>query len=75
MSRMNRLLPTTLMVVSLLALFGCGADEIAGPQPGAGAVPDFSLTDLNPGSPTSGKDVSPRQYLGKISAWYFGHST
>ena len=38
-------------------------------------VPDFSLIDLNTASPTSGQAVSPRDYLGKVSAWYFGHST
>ncbi len=38
-------------------------------------MPDFALFDLNPNSPTSGEQVSPRQFLGEISAWYFGHST
>jgi|CXWL01.1.fsa_nt_gi hypothetical protein len=37
--------------------------------------PDFSLLDANPNSATSGQMVSPRQHLGQISAWYFGHST
>ena len=36
---------------------------------------DFSLTDVNPNSPTGGRAVSPRHLLGKVSAWYFGHST
>lgn len=38
-------------------------------------APDFSLIDVNPSSSTAGKAVSPRDYLGQISAWYFGHST
>jgi hypothetical protein len=42
----------------------------SGPQ-----MPDFRLSDLNPNSPSQGRDVSPRDYLGKISAWYFGHAT
>jgi hypothetical protein len=38
-------------------------------------APDFSLVDQNPASATAGTAVSPRQYLGKVSAWYFGHAT
>jgi hypothetical protein len=39
------------------------------------AKPDFSLTDVNPASDTSGRKVSPRDLQGAVSAWYFGHST
>ena len=39
------------------------------------AVADFSLTDVNPNSSTYGQEVSPRDYLGEASAWYFGHAT
>ncbi len=38
-------------------------------------VADFSLEDVNPTSATYEEFVSPRDYLGRISAWYFGHST
>lgn len=38
-------------------------------------VPDFALSDENPASASHGQLVSPRDYLGKVSAWYFGHST
>jgi hypothetical protein len=38
-------------------------------------MPDFVLLDVNPGSPRSGQAVSPRDYLGQVSAWYFGHAT
>lgn len=38
-------------------------------------VADFSLVDTNPTSETFGQEVSPRDYEGKVSAWYFGHST
>jgi hypothetical protein len=48
-----------------------GAVPVAGPAP----QPDFSLTDVNPASPTRGRAVSPRARLGKVSAWYFGSST
>jgi hypothetical protein len=30
---------------------------------------------VSPNSPTSGQLVSPRDYLGEVSGWYFGHST
>jgi hypothetical protein len=38
-------------------------------------VADFSLTDVNPNSATYNEPVSPRDYLGQLSAWYFGHGT
>ncbi|MEC7557062.1 MAG: hypothetical protein VX311_03070 [Planctomycetota bacterium] len=42
---------------------------------GVDAQPDFHLTDVNDTSSTSGQDVSPRDYLEEVSAWYFGHAT
>ena len=56
-----------------LAVAGCGGDETTGPPPGQ--VPDFSLVDVNPTSPRHDSSVSPRDYLGSVSAWYFGHAT
>ncbi len=54
---------------SLLALAsGCSNDI-------SGQVPDFSLQDVNASSASFGTDVSPRDYLGQASAWYFGHAT
>ncbi len=38
-------------------------------------VPDFSLLDVNTTSPTYMQAVSPRQFMGQVSGWYFGHST
>ncbi len=38
-------------------------------------MPSFSLTDVNPNSATSGESVSPRDRLGKFSAWYFTAAT
>lgn len=37
--------------------------------------PDFSLIDASPTSPRSGQSVSPRDYLQKVSGWYFTHAT
>jgi hypothetical protein len=38
-------------------------------------VPNFGLMDVNPTSSTYSQAVSPRDYLGEVSAWYFGHAT
>lgn len=38
-------------------------------------VPDFSLTDVNSSSTSYNSPVSPRDYLGQVSGWYFGHAT
>lgn len=45
-----------------------GAESVA-------QVPDFSLQDQNPNSQTFGMNVSPRDLLGQVTAWYFGHVT
>ena len=45
------------------------------PEPSDDALLDFSITDVNPDSARYGDAVSPRDYLGQVSAWYFGHST
>ena len=37
-------------------------------------VSDFKLADVNPDSASYQQEVSPRDDLGKVSAWYFGHS-
>ena len=50
-------------------------DDVATPVAGASAVPDFGLVDVNPTSPRADQVVSPRDYLGSVSAWYFGHAT
>ena len=48
-------------------------DNTAGPS--VNAVPDFSLPDTNPASPTVGQNISPSDYLQQISGWYFIKST
>lgn len=59
-----------LLGIALVALAaGCGGSG------DSQMVPDFLLDDVNPNSATSGQQVSPRDYLGLISAWYFGHAT
>jgi hypothetical protein len=67
-----------------LGMGGMTATGGMGGMPGAGGaggglvpvlVPDFAILDANPNSTTSGQLVSPRDHLGRVSAWYFGHST
>jgi hypothetical protein len=53
-----------------LAVGACGDDE-TNPPP-EGVMPDFALKDVNPASATFDQDVSPRDYLDGVSAWYFG---
>ncbi len=44
-------------------------------EPSDEALPDFSAVDVSVDSARYQEAVSPRDYLGRISAWYFGHST
>ena len=36
---------------------------------------NFALSDVNESSPSFNQLVSPRDFLGQTTAWYFGHST
>lgn len=40
----------------------------------ADLVPDFQLQDYNATSPTYLQFVSPRDFLGTTTAWYFGYA-
>lgn len=68
----------TLLVFSCLSAFAltsCGKDTPNPVKPHTVTPTDFTLTDVNSHSPTSGQAVSPHQFTARISAWYFGHST
>ncbi len=58
----------------LLVLTACGGGAANAPV-ADGPVPEFGLQDVNATSQRLGQTVSPRDYLGQVSAWYFGHST
>lgn len=52
-----------------------GVGEMPGSVAGEGEtapMADFTLPDVNPTSPTADQNVSPRDWLGHVSAWYFG---
>lgn len=42
---------------------------------GLSMMPDFDLIDVNTSSATFDTLVSPRDYIGRVTAWYFGHAT
>jgi hypothetical protein len=55
---------------------GCNGNSSSPTGPRKGTVaPDFSIRDVNPNSPRYDQLVSPRDYEGRVSAWYFGHAT
>jgi hypothetical protein len=67
-----------LLLLPAALLVACSKNDPTEPPPPPPAgllVSNFSLTDVNPNSATHGQGVSPRQALGKVSAWYFGHAT
>jgi len=76
---MDRVASCLLAALGLAVLLasGCGGSSSppAGNVPVGDVAPDFTLEDVNPASPTAAQDVSPRDYLTKVSAWYFGHAT
>jgi hypothetical protein len=74
----NRFL--SILFVAMLLGVGCSDDSSEPFTPPKDevpedAAPDFSLFDVNTTSPTAGEQVSPRDHLRKVSAWYFGHAT
>jgi hypothetical protein len=62
--------------LALVVALGCGEESTSPPPVNpAGAMPDFSLLDVNPNSSTHNQMVSPRRYLDWVSAYYFGSAT
>jgi hypothetical protein len=68
----------TIAAFSLLLFAGCD-DSKKSTDPSddntGELMPDFSIQDVNPNSATHDQTISPRQYIGGISCWYFGHAT
>ena len=63
-------MPRTLCLIALVA-----ACSSATPPPTQNSALDFALMDVNPNSVSTGLMVSPRDFLGGVSAWYFGSAT
>lgn len=53
----------------------CGGGGGGGGAPVPTLQPNFSLTDVNAASLTFNQPVTPRDYIGFVSAYYFGHAT
>ena len=69
---------TSLISLSLMLLVACGGSSgtgVSAEPTGSVAQDDFSLPDNNLTSPSYNTDVSPRDHLGGVSAWYFGAAT
>ena len=65
----------TLVCLPLVMLLACGGSSGGDKSTSSIALAEFSLTDLNPTSQTYSTNVSPRDHLGGVSAWYFGSAT
>jgi hypothetical protein len=72
----------TRRTLGIAVLLGCAAlaaackdDSPTANHDGPVMAADFSLEDLNDSSQTYQQAISPRDYLGSVSAWYFGRST
>ncbi len=66
------------LVIALFSggfVVACKDDSPTANHNGPVMAANFSLEDVNDSSETFGAVISPRDYLGSISAWYFGHST
>ncbi|MEM6927405.1 MAG: hypothetical protein AAF602_10770 [Myxococcota bacterium] len=62
--------------VLALLVVGCTPDGDAVDLARAGeTLPDFTLVDVNATSLTAGQPVAVSDQRGRVSAWYFGHST
>ncbi|HHH11992.1 MAG TPA: hypothetical protein ENK23_07970 [Sorangium sp.] len=74
---LRRPIITTALALLVFALAsGCTSpNDNVEPLPAGELAPDFSLPDVNKNSASYGTDVSPRDFIGHGSAWYFGHST
>ncbi len=71
----HRISPAILwLLLTGLLLPACSDDSPTKPDTDD-QVPDFAIVDVNPTSASVDQAVSPRDYLQKVSAWYFGHST
>jgi hypothetical protein len=75
-----RLLRAHALLAALCLAAGCSTDpatapEEPEPEPSPDPAPDFSLRDVNATSARFDQMVSPRDYQGGVSAWYFGHAT
>lgn len=73
----TRRLGSLAVLAALFLAAGCSSDSDPAPSgPNTtDPAPDFSLRNVNVNSSRFDQMVSPRDYVGQVSAWYFGHAT
>lgn len=75
---LTRRLGSYAVLAALFLAAGCSSDSDPTPPPpgpNTDPAPDFSLRNVNVNSTRFDEMVSPRDYVGQVSAWYFGHAT
>lgn len=66
----------TIVASFAVTLLAACSPLMTGPAPDPTApLPEFSLLDVNAASATGGRRVGPQDLRGKVSSWYFTHST
>lgn len=75
MSAPRRVASLPVAALALAGLLACHGAEPTSPVAFEPVAASFGLVDVNSTSPSSGEVVTPRRYLGRVSAWYFGHAT
>ncbi len=65
--------------LAVLTLIACSAPPMpmndAGTTMPGETVPVFLVVDVNPASATANQQVGPKTWEGKVTGWYFGHSS
>lgn len=81
---LRHLLGASLLVAGLACNVAPEPDPMAGRDAGGRLdggptgsmpLPAFALRDTNATSTTSGQEVSPRDFLERVSGWYFTHAS
>lgn len=67
------MIPVRRILLAAAPLLACG--DAPEPLDPTMQVPDFALVDVNPSSASHDQEVSPRDYLDRVSGWYYAHAT
>ena len=67
----------TAPLLAALLVTACGPTPTrpAMSVPSVEPLSSFALADVNPASPTAGQQLGPQSFRGKVSGWYFTHSS
>ena len=71
MLRSEHFISGSFLLILFLSSCGSGSSPTAVSQ----SAPPVALLDANATSPSFGEPILTEDYLGTISAWYFGRST